>query len=72
MGRKLTILAVVDVPDEVADRSDDALLDEAVDAITCWQSQGQHMPVDVDFLIVKRGVSDEAIAAGAEPEDEED
>ena len=72
MGRKLTIIAVVDVPDEVADRSDDALLDEAIDALTCWQAAGKHLPVDVDFMIIKRGVSGEALAAGAEPEDEED
>lgn len=69
MGRKLTILAVIDVPDEVAERSDDALIDDAVDALTCWQVAGKHQPVDVDFLIVKRGVADEALAAGAEPEE---
>lgn len=66
---KLTILAVVDVPDEVDD--DDQLIDEAVDALTCWQRRGKYLPVDVDFLTVQRGVSIDALAAGAEPEEED-
>ena len=59
--RTLTILAVVEVPDAIADRSDDELIDYA---LACWSPAAA---ASVTFVSVERGLSKAALAAGCEP-----
>ena len=63
---KLTILAVVDVPDVVANRSNDALLDDVATALGAWRTHDDvgRFSANVQFATVARGVSDAAEKAG--------
>lgn len=68
----ITILAVAEVPDEIALRSDDQLSDDAAELLGTWPSRvdGGFFPTEVKHASVTRGVTDAAKAAGATVDDE--
>ena len=72
-GRFLTLIAVLEVPEEVRARSDDDLLLDASKGLlgNGWPTHedGPCFIAEPAFVTVRRGVSDEAVAAGAVQEE---
>lgn len=67
---KITIIAVVDVPESLWSRSDEDMLQDATEQLGEWRTHDDlgRFATEVRFVTVAPGVSALAVQAGAEEE----
>jgi hypothetical protein len=65
----ITLLVVVKIPEVVAARSDDQLIDDVVSALSDWPTHEDDVRAEPVFASVHRGISDAAVALGCEEEE---